>query len=167
MDNWNKRALVSTLALLSSFSAFSCGNAPKEQASIGQTQSAIVNGTRFFDADSVNRPVISIKDTNTGKLLGSGVLIAPDVVLLSAHQVCSYIEDASALEVQRGNPDVALASKVSNVVLHPLYVPKNCGPGGTPQALLGGIDLALVYLKTPLFPTTSSFYDPFAALPAN
>ena len=161
----SKRTLGSVVALGASISVLGCGHSGGEGESSGESRSAIVNGTRYFDNDSINRPVISIRDTKAGKALGSGVLIAPDVVLLSAHQVCSYLGDPSGLQVQRGNPDVAIGSRVADVVLHPLYIPANCGKPGA--GTRSGIDLALVYLKNSMFPSTSTILGAFAPLPTN
>lgn len=111
------------------------------------------------DTESISRPTVHIL-TKGGQSRGSGVLLKGNVALLSAHQVIGY--DAKQLTVQRGNVDVALAADVLSIVPHETYRKRS------KTSPASGVDLALVFLKSPLFPTLNGNIATFTdALPSS
>ncbi len=152
--------------MLGALGASSCSDHPStsghEATSVGSQP--VVNGIVQSDSDSVARPVVMLREIG-GRLIGSGVVLTSNVVLMSAHEVCKYARTPTVLEVLRGNPDVALAMEVQDIIIHPRYVPgEKCGGKTKDQS---GIDLALVFLRAEIWPTISAnIASPVTALPS-
>lgn len=141
---------IGKLVLLPVFLLLGCGERVPEETTRQVTQE-IRNGYLYSDSEAFNIPAVTVFSGGTA----SGVLIAPDAVLTAAHVVAGDLP--SGIRVQFGNTngtgaDQPISVGATGYVVHHSYVHKK-----NLTAEARGVDLAIVFLDTPVGAPSAGF----------